>query len=274
MLLYIIDGIYPKECNTDRVSWYTAQQNCKEKGMQLTSYLPDTKCLRKRDLFWVGNHADENIQWGENRHLPDNALCLKIAINGSEIRLETEKCRSRLGSLCYTFNTSFGDKGTTNPYSSTISAVENSSTVPIVAGSVGGILGIVIILVILIVIKRRKNQSHKPMNTTVDQRQPHSYSEPVKNTIQEDSRKLVNVTEEGIYNHLGDSEKMSEMKPQDSSIYDVTGDDEYHVFTVSGKQTIKHDDDLYDHGAASDVYNTLNDTVTTNRPESDTYNVK
>lgn len=66
MLLYILDGIYPKECNTDRVSWYTAQQNCKEKGMQLTSYLPDTKCLRKRDLFWVGNHADENIQWGEN----------------------------------------------------------------------------------------------------------------------------------------------------------------------------------------------------------------
>ncbi|XP_076075741.1 uncharacterized protein LOC143046466 [Mytilus galloprovincialis] len=101
----------------------------------------------------------------------------------------------------------YGDKGTTNPYSSTISAVENSSTVPIVAGSVGEILGIVIILVILIVIKRRKNQNHKPMNTTVDQRQPHSYSEPVKNTIQEDSRKLVNVTEEGIYNHLGDSEK-------------------------------------------------------------------
>ncbi|CAC5402679.1 unnamed protein product [Mytilus coruscus] len=145
----------------------------------------------------------------------------------------------------------------------------------IVAGSVGGVLVLVIVLIIVIVIKRRMKTERENMDLDVVQRQPDTYSKPIKNTIPEESRKLVNVTEEGIYNHLGDSEKMIEMKQQDSSIYDVMGDDEYHVFTASGKrQKFKDDDDLYDHGASSDVYNTLNDTVTTNRPESDTYNVK
>ncbi|XP_052069162.1 uncharacterized protein LOC127708343 isoform X5 [Mytilus californianus] len=284
------NGIYPKECNDDRVSWYTAQQNCQEKSLQLTSYLLDTKCLRNNDLFWVGNHADERIVWGENGNLPGDAVCLKIVINGSEIRLDTAKCTSQLGSLCYTLKHTSDDKGPTKPYISTISTVENNSTdktksdsnddktniiVPIVAGGVGGILAIVIVPIIVIVIKRRIKTERENMDVGVVQRQPDTNSKPIKITIPEESRKLVNVTEEGIDNHLGDSEKMIEMKQQDSSIYDVMGDDEYYVFTASEKrQKFKEDDDLYDHGESSDVYNTLNDTVTTNRPESDTYNVK
>ncbi|XP_063444077.1 uncharacterized protein LOC134724772 isoform X2 [Mytilus trossulus] len=164
---------------------------------------------------------------------------------------------------------------------------DKTDFIPLVAGSVGGFVAIVIVVIVVCIIQRRKKSNHRNLNTAVDHAEPETYSEPIKNTVPEESRKLVventipeenlklvNVTEEGIYNHLGDSEKMIEMKPQDSSIYDVTGDDEYHVFTGNGKQTTKDDDDLYDRGgAASDVYNTLNDTVTPNRPESDTYNV-
>ncbi|CAC5426776.1 unnamed protein product [Mytilus coruscus] len=301
---------YKDTCPNETASWYAAQQNCQEQGLQLRSYTSSSfssLCSRKEQMFWIGNHITEKIVW-VNDSLPKDALCLKLVITESGSTFETEDCSSPLYSLCYTQHyTSSGknDEAYTTPstqfYSSTGRTTlrspintkpdsdEDNTTnfILIVAGSVGGFVAIVIVVIIVLVIKRRRKSNHKQVNTPVDQGQPETYAEPIENTVAEESRKLVientipeesgklvNVTEEGIYNHLGDSEKMIEMKPQDSSIYDVTGDDEYHVFTGSGKQqNFKDDVDLYDHSAANDVYNTLNDTVTTNRPDSDTYNV-
>ncbi|VDI52293.1 Hypothetical predicted protein [Mytilus galloprovincialis] len=214
--------------------------------------------------------------------LPSDALCLMLVIDGSRIRLETEKCNSSFYSLCYVSqNTSSqqeNSEATSKP--STITAgrrtlrgpvnAESDSDddkpdlIPIVAGSVGGFVALVIVVFIVCIIQRRKKSNNKHLNTAVDEGEPETYSEPIKNTVAEEK--------EGIYNHLGDSEKMIEMKPQDSSIYDVTG--MMNTTFLQGMETDnKDDDDLYDHGAASDVYNTLNETVTPNRPESDTYNV-
>ncbi|CAG2208623.1 unnamed protein product [Mytilus edulis] len=302
--------IYPKTCHTETVSWYAAQESCQEQGSQLRIHTSTLlECLQGQN-FWSGDHVGEQIVWA-NDDLPIDALCLKLVITVSGSSFETENCSNTLYSLCYkqqhmssgrndeTYTTK-----STQSYSST-GRITIRSPVNAESGSDEDktdfskalissnscwerwrILAIVIVVIIVCIIRRRKNSNHKHLTTAVNEREPETYSEPIKNTVPEESRKLVientipeentklvNVTEEGIYNHLGDSEKMIEMKPQDSSIYDVTGDDEYHVFTGSGKRTIKDDDDLYDHGAASDVYNTLNETVTPNRPESDTYNV-
>ncbi|XP_071131373.1 uncharacterized protein [Mytilus edulis] len=303
-------GSYKDMCPNETASWYDAQQNCQKMGLRLRTYTTSSflsECKQKEKRFWIGNHVAERIVWA-NDSLPKGALCMKLVITASGSSFETEKhCSKKLNSLCYTQRqTSSGthdeahitsastkSKGSTGrttrrgPVNAESDSDEDKPDfIPIVAGSVGGFVALVIVVIIVCIIQRRKKSNNKHLNTAVDEGEPETYSEPIKNTVPEESRKLVientipekntklvNVTEEGIYNHLGDSEKMIEMKPQDSSIYDVTGDDEYHVFTGSGKQTIKDDDDLYDHGAASDVYNTLNDTVTPNRPESDTYNV-
>ncbi|CAC5399314.1 unnamed protein product [Mytilus coruscus] len=312
----ITSKFYKETCPNGTASWYAAQQNCQEQGLQLQSYTTpsfSSECVRNQQTFWIGNHVGEKIIWANNS-LPKDPLCLKLVITKSGSTFETENCSRPLYSLCYKQqHTSSGKNDetyttkSTQFYSSTgrttlrspvntesDSDEDKTDFIPIVAGNIGGFLAIVIVVIIVFIIKRRlhyisnrKKSNHKHVNTTVDQRQPETYSEPIENTVPEESRKLVientileesrklvNVTEEGIYNHLGDSEKMIEMKPQDSSIYDITGDDEYHMFTGSGKQQkFKDNDDLYDHGASSDVYNTLNDTVTTNKPESDTYNV-
>ncbi|XP_076072347.1 uncharacterized protein LOC143044296 isoform X1 [Mytilus galloprovincialis] len=310
---------YYEDCNSEAASWYDARHNCHNKGLILTSSI-EHWCPGTQN--WVGTHVTERIIWG-NVSLPENALCLMLVIDGSEVTLETENCDNELYSLCYTSNEQGSTEATIKPstistgrttYGSSINTksdldVENTKEIgrttlrgplnaesdsdenkpdfiPIIAGSVGGFVALVIVVIIVFIIQRRKKSNNKHVDTAFNQGEPDTYSEPIKNTVPEESRKLVventipeentklvNVTEEGIYNHLGDSDKMIEMKPQDSSIYDITGDDEYHVFTGTGKQTIKDDDDLYDHGATSDVYNTLNDTVTPNRPESDTYNV-
>ncbi|XP_052068157.1 uncharacterized protein LOC127707601 isoform X2 [Mytilus californianus] len=313
------DQSYKDKCPNETASWYAAQQNCQEMGLQLRTYTTtsfSSLCSQSEQMFWIGNHVAEKIVWA-NDSLPKDALCMKLVISATGSSFETENCRNQLHSLCYaqeqtssgkndeayitsvstqakgsTGSTTYGssintksdlDEENTNifglptlrsPMNAKSDEDNTTNIVPIVAGSVGGFVAILIVVIIVLIVKRRTKSNNKHVITTVDQGQPETYSEPIKNTILEESRKLVNVTEEGIYNHLGDSENMIEMKPQDSSIYDVTGDDEYHVFTASGKQQkFKDDDDLYDHGASSDVYNTLNDTVTTNRPESDTYNV-
>ncbi|CAC5402682.1 unnamed protein product [Mytilus coruscus] len=265
---------YKESCQNKTTSWFTARQNCQEQDLQLRPYTTSSfasKCRLGDQVFWLGNHIFERIVWA-NDSLPENALCLKLVLTKSGFRFDTENCSATLYSLCYEQQHTSSEKN-----DQSFTSLIHSSLVPIVAGSVGGFAAIMIVLITVILIKRRTNSKHKNMNTTTDQRQLDTHLKQIKNTIPEESRKLVNVTEEGIYNHLGDSEKMIEieMKQQDSSIYDVMGDDEYHVFTASGKrQKFKDDDDLCDHGAASDVYNTLDDTVTTNRPESDTYNVK
>ncbi|XP_052069157.1 uncharacterized protein LOC127708343 isoform X1 [Mytilus californianus] len=293
-LPYICEGYNKTKCYNEPVSWYTARQNCQEKSLKLTS-TNKKRCPKKQ--HWIGTYVAERFKWG-NDFLPSDALCLTLVIDGSDVRFDTEKCKSILYSLCYKKQHTTSKKENDSPYRSTSSAMKKSSAglttyrsaintesdsnedktniiVLIVAGSVGGVLVLVIVLIIVIVIKRRIKTERENMDVGVVQRQPDTNSKPIKNTIPEESRILVNVTEEGIYNHLGDSEKMIEMKQQDSSIYDVMGDDEYYVFSAGEKrQKFKDDDDLYDQGASSDVYNTTNDTVTTNRPESDTYNVK
>ena len=78
------------------------------------------------------------------------------------------------------------------------------------------------------------------------------------------TNQLVNTTEDGVYNHLGDDVPSAAMSS--ASIYDVTGnvENEYDISQSLVKKEVDHDH-VYDDSRTvdHDVYNTIKDTLNT-----------
>lgn len=99
------------------------------------------------------------------------------------------------------------------------------------------------------------------------------YSEPNLLPTSEERHPLEYVTEDGVYNHLGDTEENFDSKPS-SSVYDVFGhtDVEYDISMASHKR-IENIGDMYDSSRGVAVYDTTHDQNINNRPESQIYNI-
>lgn len=61
-----LDESYEEKCTYETASWYAARQTCQQQGLQLRSYTTtsfDTECVRKDQMYWIGNHVAETIVW-------------------------------------------------------------------------------------------------------------------------------------------------------------------------------------------------------------------
>jgi len=121
----------------------------------------------------------------------------------------------------------------------------------------------------------RRKPTSKSKHTTIANRADY-YSEPsITRYPPDEHNKLVNTTEEGVYNHLGDEENVVKLSST-GVIYDMMRhtENDYDVCQTSRNQQ-EQMNDLYDESRDIDrgLYDTTNEKMSNNRPESDAYNV-
>lgn len=123
---------------------------------------------------------------------------------------------------------------------------------------------------------RSKSES-KLRRTTLSNRTDY-YSEPsITRYPPDEQNKLVNTTEEGVYNHLGDVENVVKLSPT-GAIYDIMRqtENDYDVSQTSRNQKQEEQmNDLYDESRDIDrgLYDTTNEKMLNNKPASDAYTV-
>lgn len=87
----------------------------------------------------------------------------------------------------------------------------------------------------------------------------------------EERHSLVNVTEEGVYNHLGDTQEKFTTKSS-GPVYDVFGHvDIVYDVSITNNRYQENIGDLYDSSRAVEVYDTTYGREI--KTESDTYNI-
>ncbi|CAG2201646.1 unnamed protein product [Mytilus edulis] len=140
----------------------------------------------------------------------------------------------------------------------------------ILYGSIGGIVGFLAVLaiVVIVVILRHKSKISKTL-----QKRPGYYSEPTVPNFPKETHSLVNVTKEGVYNHLGDTHEKFTTKSS-GPVYDVFGHvDVLYDVSITNNRNQENIGDLYDSSRAVEVYDTIHGREIKTRSESDTYNI-
>jgi hypothetical protein len=122
----------------------------------------------------------------------------------------------------------------------------------------------------------RSKPTSKSKPTTIANRADY-YSEPSITRYPPDEHiKLVNTTEEGVYNHLSDEENVVKLSPT-GAIYDIMRhtENDYDISQTSRNQQEEQMNDLYDESRDIErgLYDTTNEKTSNNRPESDAYTV-
>ncbi|CAC5394408.1 unnamed protein product [Mytilus coruscus] len=212
-------------------------------------------CRKEKEVYWIGSYSSEGITWENDKELNTESLayCLRLEVWRNQSRMKVGDCSGKLQPLCVL-------KDASN---------NHDSKNDILFGSVGAILGVLLIVAIVILLILR----HKSKISKTPQRQHEYYSEPNLPPTAKERHPLENVTEDDVYNHLGETEETFDSKPS-SSVYDVFGhtDVEYDVSMASNR---RHENigDMYDSSRVVDVYDTTHDQNIKIRPESQTYNI-
>ncbi|XP_052068976.1 uncharacterized protein LOC127708172 isoform X1 [Mytilus californianus] len=236
-------------CTSCEYSWFDSQIACINEDKVLSSTIGTHACTT--DGYWNGYHSAEVITWENFNKKSNPELCLRIEVWGTVYKLKAGNCTDKLQPIC-------------------VLKDEASNTNDILYGSVGGILGLLVVFAIIVIVAILRHKSKIPKTS---QKRPGYYSEPTVPTTSKETHSLVNVTEEGVYNHLGDTHEKFASKTS-SPVYDVFGhaDVEYDV-SITNDRRQENIGNLYDSSRAVDVYDTTHDQEIKKRPESDTYNI-
>ncbi|CAC5394409.1 unnamed protein product [Mytilus coruscus] len=232
-------------CTSSEYSWFDSQIACINEDKVLSSTKGTHACTK--DGYWNGYHSAEVITWENFNEQSNPELCLRVEVWGTLYKLKAGNCSDKLQPIC-------------------VLKDEASNTNDILYGSVGGIIGLLVVFAIIVIVAILRQKSKK---SKISQRRADYYSEPTVPPTSKEKHSLINVTEEGVYNHLGDTQEKFASKTS-SPVYDVFGhaDVEYDVSMTNNK---RHENigDLYDFSRDVDVYDATNH----HEIESDTYNI-
>ncbi|XP_063447256.1 uncharacterized protein LOC134726772 [Mytilus trossulus] len=209
-----------------------------------------------KDSVWNGNYSAEVITWENFLELTNPELCLRVEVWGKkkiQYRLKAGDCSEKLQPICVLKD-----------------ETSNTLTYDILYGSIGGIVGFLVVLSIfvIVVIVRQKSKISKTL-----QKRPGYYSEPTAPSFPEETHSLVNVTDEGVYNHLGDTHEKFTTNSS-GPVYDVFGHvDVLYDVSITNYRNQENIGDLYDSSRAVEVYDTTQGQEIETRPESDAYNI-
>ncbi|CAG2256676.1 unnamed protein product [Mytilus edulis] len=220
---------------------------------------PNYDYCHKRDWRCVQTQMEQTFRILQSS-IPDTKLnvetldyCLRLEVWQNIAKLKVGDCNENLQPLCVLKD----------------AANDHDSKYDILFGSVGAILGVLLIVAIVILLIQR----HKKILLKTPKKAHEYYSEPNLLPTSEERHPLEYVTEDGVYNHLGDTEENFDSKPS-SSVYDVFGhtDVEYDI-SMSSHKRIENIGDMYDSSRGVAVYDTTHDQNINNRPESQIYNI-
>ncbi|XP_071131016.1 uncharacterized protein [Mytilus edulis] len=243
-----------ESCIGSEYSWFDSQMACINEDRVLSSTIGTHTCTN--DSVWNGKHSAEVITWGNFNELSNPELCLRVEVWGTtkiQYRLKAGDCSEKLQPICVLKD-----------------EASNTRTYDILYGSIGGIVGFLAVLaiVVIVVILRYKSKISKTL-----QKRPGYYSEPTVPNFPKETHSLVNVTEEGVYNHLGDTHEKFTTKSS-GPVYDVFGNvDVLYDVSITNNRNQENIGDLYDSSRAVEVYDTIHGREIKTRSESDTYNI-